>query len=100
MMIIVSGHIDIAPADVSAFLADIEKINPGNKPDSGCLSYAVAIIAPDIARLLIAERWQDQPSLSAHLARKETLAFIGKWSDRMQGDVLKYDATNERPLMA
>ncbi|OSQ40786.1 putative quinol monooxygenase [Thalassospira mesophila] len=99
-MIIVLGHVDIAPSDVDDFLNDIEAINPANKAGSGCLSYAVAIANRKAARLLVAERWQDQPSLSAHLARRETGAFVGKWSDRMQGEVLKYDAANERPLMA
>lgn len=99
-MIIVLGHIEIAPADRDEFLQDIKEINPANKTGSGCLSYAITIADPEVARMQVAERWQDQQSLSAHLARQETLAFIDKWSGRMQGEVLKYDATNERPLMA
>ncbi|GJE03567.1 hypothetical protein [Methylobacterium isbiliense] len=27
-------------------------------------------------------------------------AFVGRWAGRMMGDALKFDATNEWPLMA
>jgi quinol monooxygenase YgiN len=49
--------------------------------------------------MLVAERWRDQQSLTAHIQRKETVAFVQKWSGRMQSDVLKYDASNERSLL-
>ena len=42
------------------------------------------------------ERWKDQLSLTAH---PDTLAFVERWQDRMSGDILKYDAANERTLM-
>jgi len=97
-MIIVLGHVRIDPSDAEAFCRDIREIDPSNKPNSGCLFYSVAAVDPSIGRMLVAERWRDQQSLTAHLQRPETLAFVQAWSGRMQGDVRRYDASNERPL--
>lgn len=99
-MIIVLGHIDIDPADVEAFRRDIETIDPRRVPDGGCLSYDVALLDPEAGRLLVAERWRDQQSLERHLNRDRTVAFGQRWGARMRSGVLKYDAANERPLMA
>jgi quinol monooxygenase YgiN len=49
--------------------------------------------------MLVAERWQDQESLSAHLEAPKTVAFVKKWMNRFEGELLKYDAANERSLM-
>jgi len=75
-MIIVLGHVDIAPSDIAAFCHDIEKIDPAQNTESGCISYSVAVANPARGRLHIAERWHNQPALNAHLQRPETQAFI------------------------
>ncbi|MFH1804951.1 MAG: antibiotic biosynthesis monooxygenase [Pseudomonadota bacterium] len=98
-MIIVLGHVDIDPSDVDNFLKDIKEIDPGKKPESGCISYSIAVADPTIGRILVAERWQDQQSLTTHIESNGTLAFVEKWSGRMQSNVLKYDARNERTLL-
>jgi quinol monooxygenase YgiN len=98
-MIVVLGHVRIDPSDVDEFSRDVKEIDPSKKAESGCLSYSVTRDDPTTGRMLVAERWRDQQSLTAHIQRKETVAFVQKWSGRMQSDVLKYDASNERSLL-
>lgn len=97
-MIIVLGHVHIDPSDVNEFRRDIDAIDPSRERESGCISYSVAVADPAIGRMLVAERWQDQQSLAAHIQGRGVSEFVRKWSGRMRSDVLKYDASNERAL--
>lgn len=98
-MIIVTGHIHLAPGDVTEFVADVRAFAAGTRAEKGCLFFGVAVEDASAGRMLVAERWKDQESLTAHLETRETLAFIGKWTGRMRGEVLKYDASTERSLL-
>lgn len=97
-MIILMGYVHLDPSDVKEFLADIEVIGPGTRAEKGCLFYAVALDDARIGRMVVAERWQDQASLTAHLEGPQTASFQ-RWMNRIKIDVLRYDASNERPLM-
>jgi quinol monooxygenase YgiN len=98
-MIIVLGHVHIDPADMLQFREDIAALDPSRRPASGCLLYRVVQDDAASGRLLVIERWRDQPALTAHLHSQATGDFIRKWSGRMRGDVLKYDTENGRGLM-
>ncbi|TWB21836.1 quinol monooxygenase YgiN [Nitrospirillum amazonense] len=98
-MLIVMGHVQVAPSATEEFAADIQALAQSVRRREGNLSYAVAVEDPSAGRLLVAERWRDQASLSAHLDAPDTRAFVGKWQGRMAGDIRKYDAANERSLM-
>ncbi|SFU05831.1 Quinol monooxygenase YgiN [Kosakonia arachidis] len=97
-MLIVSGYIHIEPACLQQFMADIELLAQRVRKREGNLSYDIAVGDPLTGRLLISERWKDQEALTAHLAATHTRAFITRWQERMTGEVLKYDAFNERGL--
>ncbi len=90
-MIIVMGYVHLAPSDVNEFLADIEVIGPGTRAEKGCLFYAVALDNARAGRMVVAERWQDQASLTAHLQGPQTASFH-KWPNRIKIGVLRYDA--------
>ncbi|AXC12378.1 hypothetical protein ACPOL_3081 [Acidisarcina polymorpha] len=45
--------------------------------------------------MLVAERWQDQESLTANLQGQQAVAFQ-KWANRIRVDILQNDALNER----
>jgi quinol monooxygenase YgiN len=92
------GYVHLDPSDVDEFLADIQVIAPGTRAENGCLFYAVTLDDPHAGRMLVVERWQDQESLTAHLEGQQAAAFQ-KWMNRIKIDVLKYEASNERPLM-
>ncbi len=98
-MLIIAGHIHVDPADVVQFLADLKELAVAARRRPGNSAYDVAMEDPQAGRLLISERWTDQAALSAHLDAAETVAFVNRWQGRMQGDVRKFDASNERGLM-
>lgn len=92
------GHIEVDPARMDAFVADVEALAIRTRGEEGCLFYAVAVDDARAGRLLVAERWQDQASLTAHLEAPATSTFVRKWAGAMKSDVRKYDATHERTL--
>lgn len=98
-MIIVMGYIYLDPSDVSAFFTDVEAITPGAAAASGCHLYSVTLADAANGRLLVTERWQSQAGLTAHLEKPATLAFLQKWGGKLRSEVLKYDASHERPLL-
>ena len=98
-MLIIIGYMHIGPNDLAQFLADLKVLAIAARQRAGNISYDAAIDDPQIGRLLISERWADQDALSAHLDAADTVAFVTRWQGRMQGDIRKYDASNERGLM-
>jgi len=87
-----------APFDVKDFLADIEVIGPGTRAEKGYLFYAVTLDDARAERMVVAERWRDQASLTAHLEGPQTASFQ-KWINRIRIEALRYDASNERPII-
>jgi len=98
-MLIILGYMHVDPAYQAKFLADLTALAAATRQRAGNISYDAVIDASELGRLLIAERWVDQAALSAHLAAADTIAFVDQWHGRMQGDIRKYDAANERDLM-
>jgi quinol monooxygenase YgiN len=99
-MLIVTGHIQLAPSDVASFVGDVAAFGDAARARDGCLFFAVAPDAPRTGRVLVVERWRDQAALDAHLAADETTAFVSRWQGRMQNALVKFDALNERALTA
>lgn len=97
-MIVVMGYIHLATSDVKEFLDDIEVIGPGTRAEKGCLFYAVTLDDASAGRMVVTERWQDQASLTAHFEGPQTASFQ-RWVNRIRIEVLRYDASNERPLI-
>lgn len=98
-MLIISGYIQVEPAELGPFMSDIKFLSETVRQREGNYSYDIAVEDCPAGKLLISERWKGQAALSAHLESADTLAFIHRWQGRMKGEVLKYDAFNERDLM-
>ena len=98
-MLIITGYMHVDPTDVAQFLADLKELAIATRKRPGNISYDAVPDDPQAGRLLISERWTDQDALSAHLDAADTVAFIGRWQGRMQGDVSKFDASNERGVL-
>lgn len=97
-MLIVTGYVQVDAADLADFVADLNALAIATRQRVGNISYDAAVDDPHAGRLMIAERWADQAALMAHLAAEDTTEFIARWSGRSQGDIRKYDASNERNL--
>lgn len=96
-MLILMGYIHLDPSDASAFAADIEAIGDSTRREEGCLFYGVAPDDASAGRFLVAERWRDQTSLTAHLERPETRAFLQTWTDRMKSELQFYEVPQQKP---
>lgn len=98
-MLIVIGYMHVDPGDLAEFLGDLRILAVATRQRAGNISYDAAVDDPRAGRLLISERWSDQDALNAHLVANDTQAFVSQWQRRIQGDIRKYDASNERGLM-
>lgn len=99
-MLIVTGHIHVDQLHLALCVRDLDVLAAAARQRAGNIAYDFGVATDQNAgRLLIAERWSDQSALSAHLDAMDTKAFVREWRDRMQGDIRKYDAANERGLM-
>lgn len=97
-MLIVMGHIHLNPSDLNEFMRDLQTFALGTRSRPGCLFYAAALEVASAGSLLIAERWRDQECLTAHVESDEAVASMKKWLGRFGSEILKYDASGERPL--
>ncbi|KGD84842.1 antibiotic biosynthesis monooxygenase [Pantoea stewartii subsp. indologenes] len=98
-MLIINGYIHVFPEDFKQFMDDIQSLPRAARQRGGNYSYDITVEDYPAGKLLISERWKDQAALSAHLESTDTPAFIYRWENRMKGELLKYDAFNERTLM-
>lgn len=98
-MLIVTGHMFVEPSSIAAFVEHLQNLAIAARQRDGNLAYEAAVDNLIAGRLLIAERWRDQTALTAHLQATDTVAFVGRWSHTMRGEIFKYDALNERGLM-
>ncbi|MEO9325553.1 antibiotic biosynthesis monooxygenase [Nocardioides sp. C4-1] len=65
VMIIVAGHVQVAPEGREAYLRDcIAVVNAGRAAD-GCLDFAISPDLVDPGRINIHERWTARPELEA-----------------------------------
>jgi quinol monooxygenase YgiN len=99
-MLIVTGYLYVSSGDVERFLVEFQTLAIDTRQREGSISYDAAIEERQSGKLILIERWADQTALSAHLNALDTLQFVDRWQGLMRGDIRKYDASNERDLMA
>jgi len=98
-MLIVAGYVYVDPAVLARFISDLQVLALTARQRAGNIRYDVAVENPQKGRLLVSEYWTDQLALTAHLDANDTVAFIRRWRGRMQSNIRKFDASNERKLM-
>lgn len=64
-MLIVSGYLELDPADRDAFVADSIAFVRGARATAGCLDFAVSADPVDRARVNVLERWESKAALTA-----------------------------------
>lgn len=93
-MLILMGQLRVDPSECAAFLADVDVIAPLVRGENGCLFYSLAPEDAASGRLLLAQRWQDQAALAAHLSAPSTVAFQDKWMKKLTLDVQQYEVAS------
>ncbi|WP_020499593.1 putative quinol monooxygenase [Sciscionella marina] len=94
-MVIVAGHIVVAPGDRESYLADCAHIVEQARRAPGCLDFAITADLVDDGRIDIFERWETQAAVEAFRdggPSEEQSAAIRSAS------VTEYEVTRARPL--
>ena len=78
-MLIIAGHVFVAPADVEAFLADARSTLALGRAAEGNLFFSFTLDDPAKGSVTVMERWRDKASLDAYLARSEVVAIFTRW---------------------
>lgn len=64
-MLIVTGHLLVAPPDRDAYLATCRDVVQQGRAAPGCLDFSLSADLVDPARINVLERWQDAASAAA-----------------------------------
>jgi quinol monooxygenase YgiN len=94
-MVIVAGHITVAPEQREAYLADCVRVVDQAREAAGCLDFAISADLIDPGRINIFERWASQAAVEA---------FRGSGPSDEQGaairsaSVAEYDIAEVRTL--
>ena len=91
-MIVLMGYIHLAPSDVDHFLESMKAIAAGTRQEQGCLFYYFVPADRDHGTILVAQRWQNAASVSAHIAGPQAASFAKRWGDKVRVDVQPFEA--------
>jgi quinol monooxygenase YgiN len=98
-MIVLMGYLHLDPAHVAAFMADVQAVGADTRAEPGCLFYGIAVDDAPAGRMLLAQRWQDQAALGAHLDAPATKAFRARWTDKLTMDIQEYAVSTPRSML-
>ncbi|WP_421726595.1 putative quinol monooxygenase [Bauldia sp.] len=98
-MILVTGHVRVAPEHVDALRDAMRATLEATRNEDGCILYAYGEDVLDPGLIRIVERWRDWPALEAH----GNAPHMGPWRDALAGKVLEreviaHEAGEERAL--
>lgn len=75
-MILVSGTIELDPANRDAAVALMDTLVSATLKEEGCISYGFWLDPHSDGRFLAFEEWQDQDALDAHFGTPHMSAFM------------------------
>jgi quinol monooxygenase YgiN len=99
-MVIVAGYICVDPQQIEKFRAAVIPLARDTKKEPGCLAYTLAVDDAAAGRIVVLERWQDEPTLRKHLETQHVKTFLEQVEGVVQSmDAKLYDVANERDVM-
>jgi len=99
-MVIVAGSIFVDPQQVDRFVKAVVPLAQKTRNEDGCLHYTLAVDDAAQGRIVVLERWRDEPALRAHLATEHVKEFLEQVGDIVKSmDAKLYDVSNERDVM-
>ncbi|WP_103500578.1 MULTISPECIES: putative quinol monooxygenase [Streptomyces] len=94
-MVIVAGHLIVAPEGRERYLADCVPLVEEARRAAGCLDFALSADPVDAGRINVYERWETRASVEAFRAGGPS----GEQNDAMlSAAVAEYDVSGERSL--
>ena len=100
MIIIISGTIDIDPAQMAAAMEAARALIDGALTQDGCMDYDWCPDPRTPGRIRVFERWRDEQSLAHHFQNKwylEMRTTIGSFGFK-GSEVLKYRVDHSEPV--
>ena len=91
-MIIVAGHIDVAPEQRDEFLAGREEAIRASRTEPGCIEYVFSADALEPGRVRVFERWESKEALQAHLAVLQSRPPAAGGVPRLATELVQYEA--------
>jgi quinol monooxygenase YgiN len=100
-MILVIGHVKIAPEKVAAILPMLRTTIATTRQEAGCILYAFAEDVSEPGVLRIVERWESWETLAAHGKAAHMKAwgeFLRSTATVLDREVIAYEAGVTKPL--
>jgi quinol monooxygenase YgiN len=99
--ILVTGTMDLDPANRDGFIAAASELMAATRAEAGCEHYCFAADLDDPGRFHISERWASQADVDTHMATPHMAAFMGKLGEfGVKGASLtKWEGAAGSPLM-
>lgn len=79
--IVVTGYIDVEPANRDAAVEAIKTLMAASQAEEGCEDYAFSADLNEPARFRITEQWRDQEAMDEHNKTPHLAAFMGALRD-------------------
>jgi len=100
-MIVVSGTIDLDPANADAAVTAFTTVAEATLAEEGCSTYGFWADPAQPGRYRVFEEWADQAALDAHFATPHLAAFLGGIGTLgVTGtDISKYQVGDKSKLM-
>lgn len=99
-MIIVAGHLPIAPEHRDAAIAAVTACAAATREEEGNLDYRFSVDLDDPNRLNMIERWESQEAIDLHMATPHMAELLGAIAPCLGGapEVIRYDVSGSAPL--
>lgn len=99
-MIIVAGHITVAPENQAAAAAGFAACVTETRKEAGCIDYRCSPDADEAGRLNVFEQWEDHTAIDAHMQTPHLIALLTEVGPLLTGEpaIMRYDVAKISPL--
>lgn len=99
-MIFVQGTMNMDPACIADFKADVAAMLSDVRAEDGCLHYSLLVEDDATGLVQVLEQWRDDDALKVHFTMPWIGSFFAKYGPKMQASTVQiFDiAGDPRPL--
>lgn len=94
-MVLLMGYLHVQSAELDAFLVSLATAANETRKEEGCLFYAFGVEDAAEGRVLLAQRWEDEATLGAHMRGPQAAAFQKEWAGRVRLDIQRFDTRGD-----
>ena len=99
-MILVTGYIDVDPAQRDTFLNAVKAVQAKTREEPGNEHYVFSADLEDDGRFHVEEHWADEDAIAGHMASPHMAEFLGAIGGVVRGaSLMKYSGATPEKLM-